>query len=45
MYRLDVMIGNPNHTQLAEIYSSFTEGYDTADLKQAKALLQTAEHA
>jgi predicted ATPase len=45
MYRLDVMLGNPNHTQLAEIYSSFTEGYDTADLKQAKALLQTAEHA
>jgi hypothetical protein len=24
---------------LAEIYNSFTEGFDTADLKEAKALL------
>ncbi len=24
---------------LAEIYNSFTEGFDTADLKDAKALL------
>jgi predicted ATPase len=45
MYRLDLVLGNPNQTQLAEIYSSFTEGFETADLKQAKALLQTAEHA
>jgi hypothetical protein len=45
MYRLDVMLGNANHAQLAEIYSSYTEGFETADLKQAKALLQTAEHA
>ena len=25
---------------LAEIYNSFTEGFDTADLKDAKALLE-----
>jgi len=27
------------HTMLAEIYSWFTEGFDTLDLKEAKALL------
>jgi hypothetical protein len=27
------------HAMLAEIYNWFTEGYDTADLKDAKALL------
>jgi predicted ATPase len=27
------------HTMLAEIYGWFTEGFDTADLKDAKALL------
>jgi predicted ATPase len=27
------------HAMLAEIYSWFTEGFDTADLKEAKALL------
>ena len=27
-------------TKLAEIYHLFTEGFDTADLKQAKALLE-----
>jgi predicted ATPase len=27
-------------TMLAEIYSWFTEGFDTADLKEAKALLE-----
>ena len=26
-------------TALAEVYSWFTEGFDTADLKEAKALL------
>jgi hypothetical protein len=26
-------------TMLAEIYNWFTEGFDTADLKEAKALL------
>jgi predicted ATPase len=39
MYRLEFMLGNPDQTQLAEIYSSFTEGFETADLKQAEALL------
>ena len=39
MYRLDVMLGNPNTTQVAEIYSSFTEGFETADLKQARTQL------
>ncbi len=27
-------------TMLADIYNSFTEGFDTADLKEAKALLE-----
>jgi tetratricopeptide (TPR) repeat protein len=31
--------GNEVRTMLAEIYGSFTEGFDTADLKDAKALL------
>jgi hypothetical protein len=39
MHRVDLMLGNPNRKQLAKIYSSFTEGFETADLKQAKALL------
>ncbi|HEV8714085.1 MAG TPA: hypothetical protein VGX03_14825 [Candidatus Binatia bacterium] len=29
---------------LAEIYSWFTEGFDTADLKEAKALLEELGH-
>jgi predicted ATPase len=28
------------HSMLAEIYNWFTEGFDTADLKNAKALLE-----
>jgi predicted ATPase len=28
------------HSLLAEIYNWFTEGFDTADLKEAKALLE-----
>ena len=28
------------HSMLAEIYNSFTEGFDTADLTNAKALLE-----
>ena len=28
------------HSMLAEIYNWFTEGFDTADLKEAKALLE-----
>jgi predicted ATPase len=27
------------HTRLADIYNWFTEGFDTADLKEAKVLL------
>ena len=42
LHRLDLMLGNPNPTQLAEVYSTFTEGYDTADLRQARALLEVA---
>jgi hypothetical protein len=42
MHHLDVLLGNPDHTQLAEIYSSFTEGFETADLKRASALLEGA---
>jgi DNA-binding winged helix-turn-helix (wHTH) protein/predicted ATPase len=45
MSRLDLMLGNPNSTQLAEIYSSFTEGFDTADLKQTRAQLKTPAKA
>ena len=30
-------------TMLAEIYNWFTEGFDTADLKDAKALLEELE--
>jgi predicted ATPase len=39
MDRLDMRQGVSNHTRLAEIYSSFTEGHKTADLEEAKALL------
>ncbi len=42
MDRLEMKRGNSKHTQLAEIYSSFTEGFETADLRQAKAQLDTA---
>jgi predicted ATPase len=42
MYRLERQQGKADHTQLAEIYCSFTEGHETADLKQAKALLDAA---
>jgi tetratricopeptide (TPR) repeat protein len=45
MHRLDVLLGNPDHSQLAEIYSSFTEGFETADLKRARALLEETGQA
>ncbi|MBI3799046.1 MAG: AAA family ATPase [Deltaproteobacteria bacterium] len=32
------------HQMLAEIYGWFTEGFDTADLQEAKALLQELRH-
>ena len=31
---------SPKHDLLAPIYGWFTEGFDTADLKEAKALLE-----
>jgi predicted ATPase len=31
--------GDEAHTMVSEIYNWFTEGFDTADLKEAKALL------
>jgi hypothetical protein len=31
-------------TMLAEIYGWFTEGFDTADLKDAKTLLEQLSH-
>jgi predicted ATPase/class 3 adenylate cyclase len=39
--RLDMMIGNAEESgrQLEEIYESFTEGFDTLDLREAKAVL------
>jgi DNA-binding winged helix-turn-helix (wHTH) protein/predicted ATPase len=40
LYRLDLMLGNPGSSQLEEIYSSFTEGFLTADLEQAQILLR-----
>jgi tetratricopeptide (TPR) repeat protein len=45
MLRLGQQLGRPAHTQLAEIYSSFTEGHETADLKQARALLDAVSLA
>jgi predicted ATPase len=39
MDRLDTREGASHHTRLAEIYSFFTEGHKTADLEEAKALL------
>jgi adenylate cyclase len=39
--RLDMMIGKAEESgrQLEEIYESFTEGFDTLDLREAKAVL------
>lgn len=45
MDRLNLILGNPDHTQLAEIYSTFTEGFENADLKQAKAQLSLTRPA
>jgi len=36
---LDTIRQDEAHAMLAEIYNWFTEGFDTADLKDAKALL------
>lgn len=45
MYRLDVLLGDPSQGELAEIYSTFTEGFETADLKRARALLDETGQA
>jgi tetratricopeptide (TPR) repeat protein len=45
MHRLDVLLGNLDHTQLADIFSSFTEGFETEDLKRARALLKETGQA
>lgn len=41
IHKLDEMLGNASHMQLAEIYSTFTEGFETEDLKQARTLLDS----
>jgi predicted ATPase len=43
MLRLEKQCGEPDQTQLAEIYSSFTEGFETADLKRAREQLNTTQ--
>ena len=45
MARLDMECGESGRTHLPEIYSSFTEGHETAELKQAKALLDSVRSA
>jgi DNA-binding winged helix-turn-helix (wHTH) protein/energy-coupling factor transporter ATP-binding protein EcfA2 len=42
MDRLNTLQGKADHTQLSNSYASFTEGYETADLKQARTLLSAA---
>jgi len=38
MYHLDLKLGNSDPSGIAEIYSSFTEGFETAELKCAENL-------
>ncbi|MBV8138344.1 MAG: hypothetical protein JO121_22355 [Deltaproteobacteria bacterium] len=40
----DTNRGDEARSMLAEIYNWFTEGFDTADLKDAKALLDELSH-
>jgi tetratricopeptide (TPR) repeat protein len=42
MDRLHTRLGKSGYTQLAEIYASFTEGHESADLKQARSHLNMA---
>ena len=42
MHRLDRILGDANPKRLAGIYSSFTEGFEIADLRQARSLLEIA---
>ncbi len=39
-FRCGATIADDPHAMLAELYGWFTEGFDTADLKDAKALLE-----
>jgi predicted ATPase len=41
MDRLARRLGQPMHAQLADSYASFSEGFETADLKQARTRLDT----
>jgi len=45
MDRLQTRQGEPTSPQLADIYSFFTEGHETADLKEAQARLKAAAQA
>ena len=45
MDRLQTRQGEPISPQLADIYSFFTEGRETADLKEARARLKAAAQA
>lgn len=38
-YRLDLLLGNADSAHLAKTHSAFTEGFETADMKQASAYL------
>jgi hypothetical protein len=44
--RLWAISGEPQRAQglLAPIYAEYTEGFDTADLKDAKAFLEEIQH-
>ena len=42
MHRLEPLRRKLTHTQLSDTYFSFTEGHDTADLRQARAILEQA---
>ncbi len=35
---------NEAHQMLSEIYNWFTEGFDTKDLQEAKALIESLSH-
>jgi predicted ATPase len=43
MHRLDLMLGDPKSTRLGQIYSSFTEGFESADMRRARSLLKIAD--
>jgi DNA-binding winged helix-turn-helix (wHTH) protein/predicted ATPase len=45
LHRLALQQGTPASAGLAEIYSSFTEGHETEDLRQAKQLLEESRYS